>query len=70
MLALGFGLFTLINVGATLLRSFVLLSAGTSLSFGVAANIARRLFRLPVSWFESRHVGDILSRFQSIAPIQ
>lgn len=70
MLALGFGLFALINVGATLLRSFVLLSAGTSLSFGIAANIARRLFRLPVSWFEKRHVGDILSRFQSIGPIQ
>lgn len=70
VLALGFGLFTLINVVASLLRSFVLLSAGSSLSFGVAANIARRLFRLPVSWFEKRHVGDILSRFQSITPIQ
>ena len=70
VLALGFGLFTLINAGAGLLRSFVLLSAGTSLSFGVASNIARRLFRLPVSWFEKRHVGDVLSRFQSIRPIQ
>lgn len=70
VLALGFGLFTLINAGASLLRSFVLLSAGSSLSYGVAANIARRLFRLPVSWFEKRHVGDVLSRFQSITPIQ
>lgn len=70
VLALGFGLFTLINAGASLLRSFVLLSAGSSLSYGIAANIARRLFRLPVSWFEKRHVGDILSRFQSITPIQ
>jgi ATP-binding cassette subfamily B protein RaxB len=70
VLALGFGLFTLINAGASLLRSFVLLSAGTSLSFGIAANIARKLFRLPVSWFEKRHVGDVLSRFQSITPIQ
>src|SRR5205085_7404477 len=56
VLALGFGLFTLINIGASLLRSFVLLSAGTSLSFGIATNVARRLFRLPVSWFEKRHV--------------
>ena len=70
VLALGFGLFTLINAGASLLRSFVLLTAGTSLSFGVASNVARRLFRLPVAWFEKRHVGDILSRFQSIRPIQ
>lgn len=70
LLAIGFGLFMLVNTGANLLRSFVLLWAGTSLGYGLAANIARRLFRLPVSWFEKRHVGDVLSRFQSIAPIQ
>jgi ATP-binding cassette subfamily B protein RaxB len=70
VLALGFGLFTVINAGASLLRSFVLLVAGTTMSFGLASNIARRLFRLPVDWFEKRHTGDILSRFQSIGPIQ
>jgi ATP-binding cassette subfamily B protein RaxB len=70
VLAIGFGLFTLINAGATLLRSFVLMVAGTSLGFGLASNVARRLFRLPIDWFEKRHTGDILSRFQSITPIQ
>ncbi|MGA9583463.1 MAG: peptidase domain-containing ABC transporter [Allosphingosinicella sp.] len=70
VLALGFALFTLIHVTAELLRAFVLLAAGTSLGFGVAANIARRLFHLPIGWFEKRHVGDILSRFQSITPIR
>lgn len=70
VLAVGFGLFTLINAVALLLRSFVLLSAGTSLGFGIAANVARRLFRLPIAWFERRHVGDVLSRFQSITPIR
>ena len=70
VLALGFALFTIINVGAALLRSFVLLVAGTTLGFGLASNIARRLFRLPIEWFEKRHTGDVLSRFQSIGPIQ
>lgn len=70
VLALGFCLFTLINGVATLMRQFVLLVAGTSLGFGLATNIARRLFRLPIDWFERRHTGDILSRFQSIGPIQ
>ena len=70
VLALGFGLFTVINAGAALLRSFVLLVAGTSIGFSLASNIARRLFRLPIDWFEKRHTGDILSRFQSISPIQ
>ncbi len=70
VLAVGFGLFTLINAGAAFLRGFVLLVAGTTLGYGLASNIARRLFRLPVDWFEKRNTGDILSRFQSIAPIQ
>lgn len=70
VLAIGFAIFTIVNAAAALLRSFVLLAAGSSLSFGIAANIARKLFRLPTSWFEKRHVGDVLSRFQSITPIQ
>jgi ATP-binding cassette subfamily B protein RaxB len=70
VLALGFGLFTLFNAVAGLLRGFVLLSAGTALGYGISSSVARRLFRLPVSWFERRHVGDVLSRFQSIAPIR
>ncbi|MFZ3481902.1 peptidase domain-containing ABC transporter [Sphingomonas sp. 3-13AW] len=70
VLALGFGLFAVISSVAYLLRSFVLLSSGTSLSFGISSNVARRLLRLPIGWFEKRTVGDILSRFQSVQPIQ
>lgn len=70
VLAIGFALFSIVNVLASLLRSFVLLSAGTAISYSIASNIARRLFRLPVTWFEKRHVGDVLSRFQSVSPIQ
>ncbi|MBT2244177.1 peptidase domain-containing ABC transporter [Sphingobium sp. BHU LFT2] len=70
VLALGFCLFTLVNAGAELLRSYVMLSAGTSFGFGVATNVGRRLIRLPVSWFERRQIGDVLSRFQSIMPIR
>jgi ATP-binding cassette subfamily B protein RaxB len=70
VLALGFGLFTLIHATASLLRSFVLMVAGTTLGYSLASSIARRLFRLPIDWFERRYTGDILSRFQSITPIQ
>ena len=70
VLSVGFGLFTLINLAASTLRSFVLLNIGTMMGFGISSNIVRRLFRLPAAWFEKRHVGDILSRFQSVAPIQ
>jgi ATP-binding cassette, subfamily B, bacterial CvaB/MchF/RaxB len=70
VLALGFGIFTVFNAVATFLRSFVILAAGSALGFGIAANIARKLFRLPLEWFQKREVGDILSRFQSVTPIQ
>lgn len=70
VLAFGFGMFVLVNVGAGFLRGFVLLAAGSQLGFGLSTNIARRLFRLPVEWFERRETGDILSRFQSVGPIQ
>ena len=70
VLSIGFVLFTLINLAASLLRSFVLLNAGTLMGFGISSNIVRRLFRLPIDWYEKRQVGDILSRFQSVTPIQ
>lgn len=70
VLGAGFILFALINSLATGLRALVLLSTGSALSYGVSVNVARHLFRLPIDWFERRHVGDILSRFQSITPIR
>jgi ATP-binding cassette subfamily B protein RaxB len=70
LLALGFGLFALLNAAATLLRAFVLLSAGNSLGYGIAVNVSRRLFRLSIEWFEKRHIGDVISRFQSVAPVR
>jgi ATP-binding cassette subfamily B protein RaxB len=69
-LALGFAALTLIGAGATLLRKIVLLSSGAALSYGITSNLARRLIRLPIAWFEKRKVGDILTRFQSVLPIQ
>lgn len=70
VMGVGFILFAFVNAIAMLLRSFVLLSSGTALSFGISSNVARRLMRLPVDWFEKRSVGDVLSRFQSVMPIQ
>jgi ATP-binding cassette subfamily B protein RaxB len=70
VLALGFGLFAVLNGAATLLRSSVLLAVGSSFGYGLSSNVARKLFRLPVEWVSRRQVGDILSRFQSILPIR
>lgn len=70
VLALGFGLVAFISASTTLLRALSLLHAGTNVAVGLTSNVARRLFRLPIRWFETRHTGDILSRLQSVGPLQ
>ena len=65
MLALGFGGLALFGVVAGALRQWILLSIGTSLGSQVLIN----LLRLPQSWFEKRHIGDVVSRFGSTDPI-
>ncbi len=70
VLALGFGLFTAINATASLLRDFVFLVSGSTLGYVIATRLGRRLFRLPIGWFERRQTGDILSRFHSVRPVK
>jgi ATP-binding cassette subfamily B protein RaxB len=69
-LALGFGLLTLIHIGAEWLRSHVLLFLGSALNLQMGANLFHHLVRLPLSWFEKRHIGDLVARFRSAEPIQ
>jgi ATP-binding cassette subfamily B protein RaxB len=38
--------------------------------FHMGARLFHHLIRLPLSFFEKRHIGDVLSRFQSIEPIR
>jgi ATP-binding cassette subfamily B protein RaxB len=69
MLALGFGGLAIINFMASWLRSLVLVTLNNALSYQVTVNLFRHLMRLPLPWFEKRHVGDIVSRFGSTLPI-
>lgn len=70
VLALGFGALLIIQVTITALRSWALQSIGFLMGFQMTGNVVRHLIRLPVSYFEKRHVGDILSRIGSIGPIR
>ncbi|MBO9424078.1 peptidase domain-containing ABC transporter [Labrenzia sp. R4_1] len=69
-LALGFGLFLVINVVASVLRDLVILYAGSKLAYQISINLFQHLIRLPLPFFERRHIGDIVSRFSSIEPIR
>ena len=70
LLAMGFGFVYLINLAIESLRAWVVLTLGQSISFQMAGNIVRHLLRLPTGYFESRHIGDLMSRFRSAEPIQ
>ena len=70
VLALGFGLLAAIRVAATTIRALVLLVIQNALSFQIGARLFHHLIRLPASFFEKRHIGDILSRFGSLQPIR
>jgi len=70
VLASGFGLLTALMVATTTIRSFILLILQNTLHLQMGTRLFRHLIRLPISYFEKRHIGDVLSRFTSIAPIQ
>jgi len=70
VLALGFGLLTAIKAFSTAIRSMIILIVQNVLHFEIGARLFHHLVRLPISYFEKRHIGDILSRFTSIEPIR
>lgn len=69
ILAIGFGGLAIINFLASWLRSLILITLSNSLAYQVIVNLFRHMVRLPLDWFEKRHVGDIVSRFGSTQPI-
>jgi ATP-binding cassette subfamily B protein RaxB len=69
-LGLGFGLLVLLQVGIGALRSWAVLQLSASLNLQWLSNVFTHLLRLPLAWFEKRHLGDILSRFNSVQQMQ
>jgi ATP-binding cassette subfamily B protein RaxB len=70
VLGVGFMMLALMQAGVTALRAWVLMVLGTTLNLQLLANLFRHLIRLPMSWFEKRHIGDVVSRFESVNVIQ
>ena len=70
VIVVGILLLGISQIAVGLLRSWVLLYMGTSLNTQWITNVMGHLLRLPVAYFERRHIGDILSRFNAISAIQ
>ncbi len=70
VLAIGFCMLTLIQMVTEYARAWIIMYMGNVLNIQLTANLARHLFKLPMAFFEKRHLGDIVSRFGSIGQIQ
>lgn len=69
-LAIGFGLLMLLQQGVSTLRSWVIMHMATTLNVQWRANVFSHLLKLPVDYFEKRHLGDVVSRFGAVDSIQ
>jgi ATP-binding cassette, subfamily B, bacterial CvaB/MchF/RaxB len=64
-LALGFLLLLLLRTSVSAMRGWMLIALGASLKVQGRANLFSHLISLPASYFETRYLGDVVSRFGS-----
>ena len=70
VLGIGFALLVLMQVAVTAVRSWLGVYLSTMLNVRLLDALFGQMLRLPLSWFEKRHIGDIVSRFRSVDAIQ
>lgn len=70
ILAIGFLLLGLVRVGIAALRGWVIMVLSNQLNLQLLGNLFCHLVRLPLVFFERRHLGDVVSRFESMGAIQ
>ncbi|ACD59756.1 peptidase domain-containing ABC transporter [Xanthomonas oryzae] len=70
VLGLGFGLALLLQVGIGLLRGWSVVSLSSRLGLQWMGNVFAHLLKLPLDFFEKRHLGDVTSRMSSVQTIQ
>ena len=64
-LILGFALLLILQTGVSTMRGWMLMGLSASLKIQSRANLFSHLINLPTSFFEARHLGDVMSRFGS-----
>ncbi|CAN0617305.1 putative microcin-H47 secretion/processing ATP-binding protein MchF [Burkholderia multivorans] len=70
LLGVGFLLVVLFQNAVSALRSWVVTWFSSLLGVQWTANVCAHLFKLPMTYFEQRHIGDVVSRFGAIGTIQ
>lgn len=70
VLVAGFALLTATQTAISLARSWFLMRWSIQIGQQWALRLFGHMTRLPISYFEKRHLGDVVSRFGSIGAIQ
>ncbi|KGE51279.1 peptidase domain-containing ABC transporter [Xanthomonas axonopodis pv. vasculorum] len=70
VVGLGFGLALLLQIGIGLLRGWAVVYLSCRLGLQWMGNVFAHLMKLPLDFFEKRHLGDITSRMSSVQTIQ
>ncbi len=70
VLGIGFLLLLAMQVGIGLLRGWAVVHLSSQLGLQWGMNVFSHLLRLPLDFFEKRHMGDIASRMSSVQTIQ
>ncbi len=70
VIALGFLLATAVQAGLAIARAWLLSWLGATLQAQWTINLFGHLLRLPLDFFTRRHMGDLVSRFNSLQLIQ
>lgn len=64
-LVLGFFILLLIRTAISTMRGWMVMVLSASMKVQARSNLFSHLVHLPTSYFESRHLGDVMSRFDS-----
>jgi ATP-binding cassette subfamily B protein RaxB len=70
VMVIGFALLMVVQTAIGLARSWMVMVLGQTLSLQWMGNVFAHLIRLPLRYFEQRHLGDITSRFGAVGAIQ
>lgn len=70
LVVIGFALLVAFRALTEFVRSWAVMSGAANLTLQWKASLFDHLLRLPLGFFERRHIGDLASRFNSIDAIQ
>jgi ATP-binding cassette subfamily B protein RaxB len=70
VLGIAFSALVLIQVVVTAVRAWVGVYLSTHFNLRLLTALFNHLLKLPLSWFEKRNIGDIVSKFRSVDVIQ